>query len=314
MTIRPADDDTLPDFLTVSNAVWPEWAETIDEVRHSDRTRADYLKHARWIAYDGNRPVGVAHYQQNAYSYDPRRFELVLGVLPDARGRGIGGALYDTLTAALAPHDPNKLHTWICEADDAGLRFAAQRGYVEQMREQMSRLDVAAFDPTPFAGAIERVEADGIQIRSAAELGESDAVRRQMHAVSEAVHQDVPSADPVNPVPYDEWAKRFESPNYFPAGQIFALDTATGELVGVSGLWKQQASPELQQGITGVARSHRRRGIALALKLRGIQAAKAIGAPGIRTDNATTNEGMLAINRALGFTPLPAWVELGLER
>lgn len=314
MTILPAADETLSDFLTVFNTVWPDWAETVDEIRHGDRTRASHLKFGRWIAYDGGRPVGLVNYMQSVFSYDPRRFELVLGVLPEARGRGIGSALYDTVVAALAPFDPNKLHTWVCEVEAGGLRFAQKRGYAEQMREQVSRLDVAAFDPSPFAGAAERVEADGIRVLSSAELGDDPTVRRRMHAIQEAVNADVPSSHPVTAVAYDEWAKRFESPNYFADGQIYALDTATGDLVGVSGLWRQQAHPDLQQGITGVARSHRRRGIALAMKLRGIQAARAIGAPGIRTDNATTNEGMLSINRALGFAPMPAWIEFGLDR
>jgi GNAT superfamily N-acetyltransferase len=53
---------------------------------------------------------------------------------------------------------------------------------------------------------------------------------------------------------------------------------------------------------------HRRRGIALALKLAAIDYARRVGAPIIRTDNDSTNTGMLAINSRLGFVRQPGWI------
>lgn len=312
--IHPVDDAILPDYVRLYRALWPLWAQTVEEMRHEDAIRADYLKCARWLACVEDEPVGIARYEQVVWDYEPGRFDLRVGTLPHARGRGVGAALYAQLLDALAPETPKKLVAWVCEDAVEGLRFAERRGFVERMREQMSRLDLATFDPTPFADALARVESQGVRIVCAAAWDSGDtAVRRRMHAVAEAVHRDVPSADPIRPVPYDEWAKRFEHPNYFPEGQLYALDAASGELIGVSSLWRRQAQADLQQGLTGVVRSHRRRGIALALKLRGIAAAQSIGAAGIRTDNAVSNDGMLAINRALGFVPLPAWTEMARE-
>jgi mycothiol synthase len=77
----------------------------------------------------------------------------------------------------------------------------------------------------------------------------------------------------------------------------------------MSQLWHSQASPDLYNGLTGVLRSHRRRGIALALKLRGIAYAKALGRPTIKTWNESNNRAMLAINEALGFVKQPAWID-----
>ena len=53
--------------------------------------------------------------------------------------------------------------------------------------------------------------------------------------------------------------------------------------------------------LTGVARTHRRRRIAQALKLLTIQYAKELGADYLNTQNDSVNEPMLAINRKLGF-------------
>jgi hypothetical protein len=70
------------------------------------------------------------------------------------------------------------------------------------------------------------------------------------------------------------------------------------EWVGFTQLWRSTASPELY---TGTQRSHRRRGVALALKLWSIEFARALGTPVIKTCNEQNDRGMLAINERLGF-------------
>jgi hypothetical protein len=46
----------------------------------------------------------------------------------------------------------------------------------------------------------------------------------------------------------------------------------------------------------------------MALKVRSLAWAKATGAPEVRTWNESNNQGMLAINIALGFVRQPAWI------
>ena len=71
-----------------------------------------------------------------------------------------------------------------------------------------------------------------------------------------------------------------------------------------------EARPHLlYTGLTGVRRSHRRKGIALALKLRAVDYARRHGIEEVRTWNASTNEGMLGINIRLGFQRQPAWID-----
>jgi GNAT superfamily N-acetyltransferase len=88
-----------------------------------------------------------------------------------------------------------------------------------------------------------------------------------------------------------------------------------GEYVGQSVLWANRADAGLDTGLTGVRRAYRRRGVALALKLRGIDYARRHGHPLIRTGNDSHNLPMLSINERLGFVKQPAWILLsrGIE-
>jgi GNAT superfamily N-acetyltransferase len=79
--------------------------------------------------------------------------------------------------------------------------------------------------------------------------------------------------------------------------------------VGYTGLWLSEAHPaKVFTGLTGVVRSHRRKGIATALKVHGFSRAKEHGARWIETDNEEKNP-MFELNMRLGFKPTPAWTE-----
>jgi GNAT superfamily N-acetyltransferase len=79
-------------------------------------------------------------------------------------------------------------------------------------------------------------------------------------------------------------------------------------LVGMSNLWVNDTTyARLDTGLTGVVRSHRRRGIATALKLRTIAYAQQRGARTIEAGNEE-HSPMYQLNLRLGFCPRPAWV------
>jgi len=104
---------------------------------------------------------------------------------------------------------------------------------------------------------------------------------------------------------------RVTSQGIAPESFFLAVDSAhsgpTGHYVGVSCLYRHFVHPdELSQSFAGVLRSHRGRGIALALKLRCVAYAARAGAKRIRTYNDARNRPMLRINQAMGWHRQPA--------
>ena len=69
----------------------------------------------------------------------------------------------------------------------------------------------------------------------------------------------------------------------------------------------------LRNGITGVKREHRRKGLALALKLRGIEYAQACNIERIWTTNESNNRPILTINERLGFIKQPALIDVAKD-
>lgn len=307
MLVSPFTPDDYPAVADILNGVFRDYPSTPDELRFQDTHREPMYRFQRLVARLRGHVVGTGEYVQYPWVYHPRKFIVQVAVASAHRGQGVGAALYQHLIAALEPFDPLALGTQTRADWSRSLRFIGDRGFTEQMRNRESRLDLASFDPRPFAGAAERVQAAGLEIHSFAELTADPDRDRKLFELGEEIEDDVPSADPITRRSFEGWLRaRRHAPDFLPEANFIAL--RGDEWVGLSSLRLRRASPDLEVGLTGVKRSARRLGIALALKLRTIDFARRQGAAGIITGNEVNNAGMIELNERLGFVLTGTWI------
>ena len=310
ITIRPFEqnDEDYRQAVDITNSVWPDYPDTVEEWKEGDEKRSKLLKVGRFFAELDGQKVGFANYGQSLWVNHPGKLFVGIAVLPEFRKRGVGTALWEHLCQEVQQFDPLRLLAHTREDYEEGIRFAQKLGFNECMRDWESRLDPASLDMDEWGRYARQVAEQGIEIRTVAEL-ESDPNRdRKLYELEWLIDRDVPSPEPPSKVPFEEFQKIWERTNLLPDAWFVAVDN--GEYVGMTNLWTSQANAKLLYvGITGVTRSHRKRGIAMALKVRSVEYALQKGFSEIRTWNEINNQAMLGINNRLGFVRQPAHIE-----
>ena len=97
---------------------------------------------------------------------------------------------------------------------------------------------------------------------------------------------------------------------------VAAMHAQTGEMAGLTQVYIAPESPAwAQQGLTAVARTHRGHRIGLLVKAAMLEwlASAAPEVEHVITDNADSNQYMIAINEVLGYeilSPAYQWYQL----
>lgn len=308
IVIRPFNptDEEYEAVVALNNTVWPSAFSTVETWQHRDQAR-DFFYHREVIEKNGE-IVAFGTHAQWPWSFHPRKYWIDLQVHPAYERQGIGKIYYDDLTTRLLKHDPIAFTAGTRENKAQTIRFLEKRGFKQTMREMVSELDVTTFDETNFVGALEKVRQAGIQILSVRELKEIDPdYIAKLHETEWIIEQDVPSPDPTIKQSVESFEKAIIGNPSLPFEAWFiAVDN--GQYVGMSNVQRTGNPKKFDTGLTGVLRSHRRMGIATALKLHAIRFAKKEGIELIETENEENNP-MYQLNVQLGFKPQPAWVE-----
>jgi len=316
--LRPFTAEDWPAAVEISNRIFPDSPRSLEGALHWDsRWEEKYFRERLVAEGEDGRMVARGTLQHIPWQFSPDTYEINLEVDPTRQRQGVGSALYEALMGTAQERKAVLVRSDAKESKPESLAFLRNRGFEEIQRAWESRLDVTGFDLASFAKAEPRAAEQGFVVTTlAADLAAAgpegrDEVLRAVYELDCECSEDEPSFAPVTMPPFERWRDDvLASPTALREANFLMKD---GErYVGLSALFKNLVLPHvLQQGFTAVARSHRGRGVAMALKVCGVRFAKERGYTEIRTGNNTRNRPMLRINEAMGFVKQPVEIELG---
>jgi GNAT superfamily N-acetyltransferase len=280
--IRALGTGELGLYVDLRRAVDPLALVSVeDQLHHAAENEAPM-----WlVTEEAGRPVGYGF--GSFWKGEPKDFmPATWGVLPEARGHGHGRALYAALAAHAAGHGASELQAG---ADDVGRAWLERRGFRLIDRQEQIVLhvgDAPAPEPLP----------DGVEVTTYRERPE---LAPALHAMVEEGLQDIPGGLAELGFPYEAWLADRAVPSRRPEFLHIAL--VDGEPAGYASL--NVYGESAFNGFTVVARRFRRRGLARALKLAQIDAARRAGIVRLVTQSNEDNASMRALNAWLGYRP-----------
>ncbi len=310
MNIQAIDHTSVlyDNALKVWNRVWPKYAEDREEWAHYDINYDPKYFFQRFVLIKDNAVIATARFQEPWWSYKPGKFHFDLCVLEEFRNQGFGTMCLQHIEMNLKKRAGKKLTVHTKEDQADGVKFLENRDFSVVLREPESILDLSNFEFDEFNRVEKKIKSDGISIKSLDELQKYDAEwKSKLYKLYCEIMFDVPNHDENTVRTMDNFEKqKLNAPGFNAKANFIAVEN--GNYIGLSSLWFQQKNPKKYwTDLTGVLGSHRRKGIATALKVKTIAYAKQIGADYIETDNEEKNP-MFKINKMLGFVPFPAWL------
>jgi len=245
--------------------------------------------------------VGFGEYKHFFFSYHPRKFALEIEVHPQWQRQGVGGMLHDRIMEKLSQVKVDTVWAEVLSTSASGIRFITKRGFFERSRTIELRLDLRNPDLAKVIKETKSSWIEGMTITNlSSEMRRDSSAGRKFKDLEDSGAQDIPHtiADYLMDF-HDYKIVVLNSPVMVWEGSFVAK---RGTLyVGSSSLLESGMDNVIDQGFTVVRPEYRGSGIAQAVKLLTALYARNKGFRYIRTRNDSENNGMLAVNRKMGF-------------
>ncbi len=305
---EPGDYERLSEISHANN---PEYDWSAEEFRRADENfdRSKYiLRRIVAVESERRRTIAVGQYKHQPWMFHPRKFWFNVHVDPEWQHRGIGTAMYSHIAQELGRLQAVTVRADAREDKADAISFLQKRGFSERMRAWESRLRVREFDFSSFTQYAEKADSQGIRVSTLAEETRTDPESyRKLHELVAKAGADEPLPDKHTPISFETFLKQLNHPDVLPDCCFIAKDRE--RYVGLSeGLKSEKEPKDLYQAGTAVLPEYRGRGIAMALKLKVIEFAGRNGFEVVKTQNDSTNVGMLHINQKLGFRRHVGWI------
>lgn len=298
----------------VSPAEYPRLAEIANQTGVGPYTAEGFALRLKRLAERGSlvaclvlKTAGIVAAYGLIYSspFRPQgAFSVGIKVDSAYAGQGFGSAMLQALERQARMWGATTLEAEVRDDRPAYHTFAERRGFSMHHHYLRSELNLATFDPAPFRPLVTQLEEQGYRFTSMAEVDPAEGPQR-LYQLHMACVRDEPSIEgSQQPMTFAEYLRAvLDDPAYDPAGFILALKDE--EWAAMSGCGFPPDRRTAPTTFTGVRRGHRGLGLAQAAKLLAIEHARQKGYTHIQTGNHAANAAILAINRKLGFTPLP---------
>ncbi|MCW3051318.1 MAG: hypothetical protein JWN14_488 [Chthonomonadales bacterium] len=273
-----------------------------------ERYRAEYSEEdqehpgERYVAVQDGRIVGYGSFHWAWWTGDPGIYAATVCVDPSRRRQGIGIHLFHRLRERLQLRGAYRLTDWVGEDASDGRGFAAHLGFqetgqiVQDYLLKISEAEVSAVFPLK-----ERLSRDGLRIASLSELPHEDPTFLRALQRLWTDSGDEPASPEERENAFDSWQQQtMHAAGLSPETHWIAME---GEHPVGTTFLKQVSADAYENDYTGVALSHRGRGIATALKLHAIEWAQQQGVTWFLTNSEINNHAMIAIHLRLGYRP-----------
>lgn len=272
---------------------------TSDDDDYSGRSDPTMRQVVHLVAWADGQPVGFGFAGTWPGGEAYPLLEADIEVSPTHRRRGAGLALFRTLSEHARALGKTGFQFEVFEDRADALAFLHHRGYTEVGRELQFEMDLAHAAPPlsePFAG-----------IEFVTRAQRPDLVSGMYEVAMDAV-PDIPGSDGEGPGRFEDWHTfEVERPNHRPETCFIAVHQ--DEVVGYATLQVFEDDTAYHGG-TLVKRVWRGRGIARALTLRQIEAARAAGFQRLRCETEARNEPMRKLLEQLDYGSLPSVIVL----
>ncbi|HLK58376.1 MAG TPA: GNAT family N-acetyltransferase [Chthonomonadaceae bacterium] len=303
LEIRPAGEEDAPHIVALYNLQERDMVPlTVARYRSESAEESGEKGGERHVALQAGRLVGYGSCRWAWWTGQPGIYSMELRVAPSHARQGIGTRLFEQMRARLALWKAARLVGWIRADSEEGLRFAARLGCHETGQViQEYRMALADAATNAYPGLEARLLGEGLRFVSLAELGNTDEAF--LHALQRLwADSGASSPDPdLLPNSFESWRQQvLLAPGLTPDTHWIALE---GERpVGMTFL-KRLSDDAFENDYTGVASTHRGRGIATALKRCAISWAQQQGARWFYTSSEIGNQAMITVNTRLGYRP-----------
>lgn len=307
LTIRLFDysDADYEALVAIDNAAFTAYELGANEWRHQDEARKPDRFFQRDLIERQGRAVAYGQVEQLP---ERDKFFVLSAVHPADEAPDIRPAYLAHLLALIAPYKPQMLRVGALDSQTEAVTFWEANGFQAAMREHSSELEVVTFDADVFRTVAKGVKASGIELLSLRALQARDpGWKPKLYELFYAILGDVPANEPLAKLPLAEFEQTMLSgPAYHIDSWFVAVEGE--QYVGMSQGRPNQVKPDqMYGGLTGVLPSHRRRGIATALKLQVIGYARQQGVKHMVVFNEENNP-MYRLNLKLGFQPKSTWI------